>query len=38
MVLEDPAILSENIYNMDKTGIILSMLGLVKVLVGKDNP
>ena len=27
----------ENIYNIDKTGVILSMLSSVKVLVGKDN-
>ena len=27
----------ENIYNMDETGVMLSMLGSVKVLVGKDD-
>ena len=37
-VLEDPAILSENVYNMDETGVMLCMLGSVKVLVSKDNP
>jgi hypothetical protein len=37
-VLHDPAILPENVYNMDETGVILSMLGSVKVLLGKDDP
>jgi len=36
-VLEDPAITAENVYNMDETGVMLSMLGSVKVLVGKDE-
>ena len=36
-ILQDPAIQPENVYNMDKTGVMLSMLGSVKVLVGKDN-
>ena len=36
-VLEDPAILPENVYNMDETGIMLSMLGSIKVLVSKDD-
>jgi hypothetical protein len=36
-VLEDPSILPENVYNMDETGIMLSKLGCVKVLVGKDD-
>ncbi|KAF4625232.1 hypothetical protein G7Y89_g12940 [Cudoniella acicularis] len=36
-VLQDPAILAENVYNMDETGVMLSMPGLVKVLVGKDD-
>ena len=36
-VIQDLVILPKNVYNIDKTGIILSMLGLVKVLVGKDN-
>lgn len=30
-------ILPENCYNMDETGIMLSMLGAIKVLVGKDD-
>jgi hypothetical protein len=36
-VLKDLAISKENIYNIDKTSVILSMLGTVKVLVSKDN-
>lgn len=35
--LQNPAILAENVYNMDETGIMLSMLNSVKVLVGKDD-
>jgi hypothetical protein len=30
-------VLPENVYNMDETGIMLAMLGAVKVLVGKDD-
>ena len=37
-VLQDPAILPENVYNMDETGVMLCMLGSVKVLIGKDDP
>jgi hypothetical protein len=36
-VLRHPAVLAENVYNMDETGVMLSMLGSVKVLVGKDD-
>lgn len=36
-VLQDPAILAENVYNMDETGVMLSMPGSVKALVGKDD-
>jgi len=36
--LQDPVIRPENVYNMDETGVILSMLGSVKVVVGKDDP
>ena len=36
-VLQDPVILPENAYNMDETGVMLSMLSSVKVLVSKDN-
>ncbi|KAF2676794.1 DDE-domain-containing protein [Lentithecium fluviatile CBS 122367] len=32
-----PEILPENVYNMDETGTMLSMLGSVKLLVGKDD-
>ena len=35
--LRDPTILLENVYNMDETGVILSILGCIKVLVGKDD-
>ena len=27
-------VLPENVYNMDETGVMLSMLGSIKVLVG----
>lgn len=33
----DAGYLPENIYNMDKTGVVLSMIGSVTVLVGKDS-
>lgn len=36
--LRHPAIVPENVYNMDETGVMLSMLGSVKVLAGKDDP
>ena len=36
-VLNDPAILQENVYNMDETGVMLCMLNSVKVLVSKDD-
>jgi hypothetical protein len=36
-LLQDPAVLAENVYNMDETGVMLSMLGSVKVLVGKND-
>jgi hypothetical protein len=36
-VLQDPAILPENVYNMDETGVMLCMLSSVKVLVSKDD-
>lgn len=35
--LGDDAIMAENVYNMDETGVMLSMLGSVKVLVGRDD-
>jgi hypothetical protein len=36
-VLEDPSIEPGNVYNMDETGVMLSMLNSVKVLVGRDD-
>jgi hypothetical protein len=30
--LHDPVIMPENAYNMDETGVMLSMLGSIKVL------
>jgi hypothetical protein len=36
-VLQDPAILLGNVYNMDETGVMLSKLGSVKLLVGRDD-
>jgi hypothetical protein len=35
--LNDPAILRENVYNMDETGVLLSVLSSLKVLTGKDD-
>ena len=32
--LLEPTVLKENVYNMDETGIMLSALGSLKVLVG----
>ena len=37
-VVQDPAILPENVYNMDETGVMLCILGSVKVLAGGDDP
>ena len=37
-VLKDPAILLKNVYNMDETGVILSILGFIKVLLSQDDP
>jgi hypothetical protein len=36
-ILIDLNILPENIYNINKTGVILSILGSVKVLISKNN-
>jgi DDE superfamily endonuclease len=36
--LQDPVLVPENVYDMDETGVMLSMLGSLKVLVGKDDP
>lgn len=35
--LADPAILLENVYNMDETGVLLSVLNSLKVLVSKND-
>jgi hypothetical protein len=35
--LQNPVILPENVYNIDETGVMLSMLGSLKVFVGKDD-
>ncbi|OCK74173.1 DDE-domain-containing protein [Lepidopterella palustris CBS 459.81] len=35
--LDRADVLPENMYNMDETGVMLSMLGSLKVLVGKDD-
>jgi len=35
--LKEPTVLKENVYNMDETGIMLSALGSLKVLVGRDD-
>lgn len=36
-LLQDPAILAENVYNMDETRVMLSMPSFVKVLISKDD-
>ncbi|RYP78769.1 hypothetical protein DL770_006828 [Monosporascus sp. CRB-9-2] len=36
-VLQDPTVLQQNVYNMAETGIMLSKLNSVKVIVSKDN-
>ena len=36
-MIQDLAILPENVYNIDEIGVLLSMLNSVKVLVSKDN-
>jgi len=35
--LQDPAIRLENVYNIDETGVMLCMLGSIKVLISKDD-
>jgi hypothetical protein len=37
-VLQDPDVLPENVYNIDETEIMMSKLGSLQVLVGRDNP
>ncbi|KUJ14007.1 uncharacterized protein LY89DRAFT_784821 [Mollisia scopiformis] len=36
-VLNDSAVLLENVYNIDETGVMLCMLNFVKVFVSKDD-
>jgi hypothetical protein len=36
-VLQDPAVLAENVYNINETKVILFILGFIKVLVSKYN-
>ena len=36
-VLQDPAVLAENVYNIDETRVMLSIPGSIKVLVSKHN-
>ncbi|KAK0951039.1 hypothetical protein LTS01_025397 [Friedmanniomyces endolithicus] len=36
-VMQDSQVMVENTFNMDETGVMLSMLGSVKVLVGRDD-
>lgn len=36
-VLQDLAVLAENVYNIDETRVMLSMPGSVKVLVSKHD-
>ncbi|KAK5444165.1 hypothetical protein LTS15_010518 [Exophiala xenobiotica] len=36
--LQNPAMRTENVYNMDETGLQLSVLGTQKVLVSRDDP
>lgn len=35
--LQDPAVVADNVYNMDETGVLLSVLHSLKVLVGRDD-
>jgi hypothetical protein len=35
--LRDPAIVPENVYNMDETGVLLSVLSSLKVLISKED-
>lgn len=35
--LSNPTIIPENVYNMDETGVLLSVLGSLKVLVSRQN-
>ena len=35
--LKQPVVLDENVYNMDETRVMLSMLGSVKILAGRED-
>lgn len=35
--LRQPGVLAENVYNIDETGVLLSVLNSLKVLVGRDE-
>jgi hypothetical protein len=37
-VLNDPAVLPENVYNMDETGVMLSFFNPKKVLISENDP
>ena len=36
-VFKDPAILPQNVYNMNETGVMLYILGSIKVLLSSDD-
>jgi hypothetical protein len=36
-VLQNPEVLQENVYNMDETGVMLSKLGSVRVIMDRTN-
>lgn len=36
-VLQDPAVLVKNVYNINKTEVMLSIPGSVKVLISKQD-
>ena len=36
-LLDNPTVFVENVYSMDETGVILSLLGALKVLVGRND-
>jgi hypothetical protein len=37
LVLQNLEVWAENVYNIEETGVMLSMLGSVKALVGRDD-
>ena len=36
-ILQDLAIVTENVYNMDETEVMLSISGFIKILIDKNN-